>query len=83
MRSRLPSGATPLERLQRARHLTSVPAPAVTSIAHLSRQLTCNTCHLIVQVYEFAWGARTPSEHRYLNPSTYECGDCTLTRKEQ
>lgn len=40
------------------------------------RTLTCTHCREPVTVLEAAHGARTPTEHEWVDPNGYVCGDC-------
>lgn len=46
----------------------------IADVTH--RTLRCTRCNVDVGVLEAAHGARTPEEHRFLDPDTYVCAGC-------
>jgi hypothetical protein len=55
----------------------TIPAGALLSDEERTgRILTCTRCLAVVRVYEATHGAQDDSEHRFLDPATFTCGEC-------
>lgn len=47
-----------------------------TTLGPIGRLMTCTRCGALWDVLEAAQGARTPQEHEWVDPATFECADC-------